>query len=1271
MPDAASMDTRAASRLVIRERKSVRRTVLGTLLGMLALFVGTAEAGDAQFPSTMPAVVESDAASSAQQASQQPLIRRRLESTTSKLLRATATSADREFAPQPNSIRALMPPFAPAEAGTHDERVGRELPVGINGNGTIETLPKLNLERTHAPSEEIHLQNFDPPKEGLLRSFGVTAANGVVTNNAPPGPASVEELARALRYDPDLIYQYVRNNIEIDPVRGIHKGALGAVIDNYGSAFDQSRLMVWLLLLSGYEARFVKGTIKLSAQQFAGWYGLPTTNLCAVLNLMDQTQIPVHSVSPPREGNCPGSSVAMTSISIEHMWVKANIGGTWFTFDPSYKPHTMKPGVDLNVAAQYNAARFLGGVTGEGWTPGPGLPNPFIGTPDVAGIVDSLSMTSGGINVLAGNLAQWIRVNKPAATLSDVIGGKSIIPDFSGRLRQISNPLLDASWPTEELVDVPIGLKPTVRVLYQGIDQRFTSDAIYGKLLTITYNASHQPVLKLDGQTIGAAGSPVAPGADSVVRFGVSHNAYGSDRSDHAFEQHIRGGGTYLIVNGWGRTGRGLSQNYLKNLENVRAAGNPDNSEAVLGASLGVLGAQWLAQTNASASITERLANAHMVQQHQVGIAGFYQGAYVDLPSNMMSITQMDGNGTLENAVFDSNAMHMSILESTVVAQTSGVSAVSTIKLLAAAIKQGVRIYDSGGGHYATVIKPELRGCEAHLSNFQDYVDQGNRLLIPRDCKMTNGSWNGIGYFVLGDGYPRALGSIISGGFSGGFPTEASSAITYNNAASKLKSPESQVNFGGLDKVRGDPIDMVLGNFLYEHQDVRTGYGDGPDRLNFQRLYSSGMKNQSGPLGKGWTHNYDIRLRTGSDGFLGLGDRLALDAVAAIVEHKVSLDALNDPHPSAQKYLVAVVAQDWLGDQLINNTRTASFGMNSEVFVRLPDGRFSPPPGKPVSLSIIGNTAKYTTLGGGYYTFNLDKVSSYIHPDRRQISFTWSGDLLTRVDNSVGRSLTLAYANNRLQSVSSPQQTVRYAYDGNDNLVSETDPDGFTTRFEYGQPGRMTKFYQPGFPNTAVVSNTYDTLGRVQTQTSAAGNRYDYYFAGSRSEEVGPGGSSHANYFDGEGNLLQIGDSMGNWTIKDYDGQNRLVRETRPEKNRIEYTYLDQGCFLVPCEHNIRTISQFPRPGTNDPVLTQRFTYEMQTGNLATSEDGRGKISTRVYSDKLLIRTTQPVVDGVTPATDISYESVPAVGNDKPAFYRPVRVVEKIDGTRSTTTKIS
>ena len=89
-----------------------------------------------------------------------------------------------------------------------------------------------------------------------------TPAQRVAGDAAPAAPASVAELARALRHDVDLIYEHVRNNVEYVPLWGVKKGAFGAILDNQGTAFDQAALMVELLRQSGYTANYVVGPAK-------------------------------------------------------------------------------------------------------------------------------------------------------------------------------------------------------------------------------------------------------------------------------------------------------------------------------------------------------------------------------------------------------------------------------------------------------------------------------------------------------------------------------------------------------------------------------------------------------------------------------------------------------------------------------------------------------------------------------------------------------------------------------------------------------------------------------------------------------------------------------------------------------------------------------------------------------------------------------------------------------------------------------------------------
>src|SRR2546427_377748 len=50
------------------------------------------------------------------------------------------------------------------------------------------------------------------------------ASVAAAPTSAPP---EIIELARALRYDPDLIYQYVHDNIEFSPLFGLLKGPVG------------------------------------------------------------------------------------------------------------------------------------------------------------------------------------------------------------------------------------------------------------------------------------------------------------------------------------------------------------------------------------------------------------------------------------------------------------------------------------------------------------------------------------------------------------------------------------------------------------------------------------------------------------------------------------------------------------------------------------------------------------------------------------------------------------------------------------------------------------------------------------------------------------------------------------------------------------------------------------------------------------------------------------------------------------------------------------
>jgi RHS repeat-associated protein len=1103
---------------------------------------------------------------------------------------------------------------------------------------------------------------------GLAGDSGHLRASGITGDMTARGPASIKELARSLRNNPDLIYQYVRNNVEYYPIFGVQKGALGAVLDNQGTAHDQATLMVELLRASGVEAAYIRGAINLDANQAASWYGVDTSNACAVANVLGQGQIPIYEITATNDGKCPEAPSPLVSVAVEHIWVKAKIDGAWYVFDPSLKSHSFKTGINLADPSTtgYNATTYLGLA--------------ITTSTNTADWVQNISRSNirNNLTTYASNLATYLRRNKPGATLDDVIGGQSI-DQFYDVLRETTLPYEDARWQPVEYVDLPNEFKITLRIQYQGIDQTYTSDAIYGRRLSITYNVANQPVLKLDGNAVGVPGTAAPAGATTTINFTVAHNAYASPISDQSVSQTLvaGNGNTYVIANSWGATGRGPAENYRSVISNQRSVGAGDTSEPLLGSTLAMVGAQWTAQADQAGLVAGQLANSIAFVHHRVGIVGYANNVYVDLPANTLNIVSKAGDRAMDRAAVLSWSMHHSILESTAVQQTTGVPAVSTTQLIDLAAIAGQRIYNATASRFATYVQPNLVSCASEIPAFNAAMAAGRRVITPARCDIAENKWSGAGYFVVG---PGAVGAMISGGFAGGFSTANQSASAANSKVNTSQTPPSSLT-GTPFNYYNDPIDMVKGSFSYDHVDIDAGAGPYPQTLSFKRLYSSGNRYTNGPLGKGWTHNFDATAITGSDGFQAMGESSALSAVGTIMEQKASLDLLKDPALPIGTFVTVILGQKWFGDQLIDNTAIVTQGLDGEVFVKLPDGTYNAPPGKSSKLTKNADgTFTYEFLNRGVLKFNAaGKADSYTDPSNIQVKYTYSsaGDLI-QVQNSLGRTLTIANANSRISSVANGplvagSGVVNYAYDTSGNLTTFTDAVGKNTTFAYSLPGRIGSIYYPSFPTVAAVTNVYDTLDRVSRQTNARGKSYDYYFAGFRTEEIAPGGGANTNYVDGQGNVVRSSTPLANLTINTYDGQSRLIRSELPEGNAVEYTYDDTTCASAEkrCTHNVKTISKLGPTGAGVAALKQSFTYESAFNRVATATDPNGNVTAYTYTAQGMPLTVTSPVDsgGVAPVTTYEYTSFfPAA---YPTFYLKSAETVKIASNSQVTTTTS
>src|SRR5260221_7651770 len=346
-------------------------------------------------------------------------------------------------------------------------------------------------------------------------------------------PVEITALARALHNDADNIYEYVRNSIEIVPMYGLQKGALGALIDRSGTAFDQAKLMVELLRSSGYTASFVDGTISLSGAQAQSWLG--TSDAVALAAILADGGIPA-TVTP--------ATGTATTVTLGHIWVQVTISGTPYVFDPSFKPHTFTNPINMATASGWNETTFLaaaqsGLVTGTQAGTSSTNPPAQVSIPYVSNV--NVANVSSQLTGYANTLTAYLRNNGYATQqIKDLIGRQDIQLFTGPPIRQSTLPYavttnpIQRTW-TGNIPDV-YRTKLTVEMLTLNgstvlLSQDLYADEVYGRrisydpfqTLNVWVNSSVQ--LKVDGLGVGAlyTSSELPNSRTYRVRLSINH----------------------------------------------------------------------------------------------------------------------------------------------------------------------------------------------------------------------------------------------------------------------------------------------------------------------------------------------------------------------------------------------------------------------------------------------------------------------------------------------------------------------------------------------------------------------------------------------------------------------------------------------------------------------------------------------------------------------------------------------------------------------------
>ena len=976
------------------------------------------------------------------------------------------------------------------------------------------------------------------------------AAAGCATG---PSPAvEITTLAAALKCDPDLIFEYVYNNIEYEPLFGSNKGPLATLLDQRGSDIDQAQLFVALLAAAGVSSSqmsFIYGNIRVTGAIGPGWLGVKNDGI-AIGNLLSNGGIPVTIPELNSDGT-------LNYIDVAHVWVQLNLNGTNYVFDPSFKQHSVSAGLgNLVSVLGYTQSQFLA---------------------DAGGTIDSVSIAGidrqaarNDLTTYAQNLIAYIKNHNPAWTLQDIVGGKTIQYLTGSPLRQASLPYLSPSqppgfpqtWPT-----IPNGYRTCFTISMPGVTPQpcsqassqsilLYSDQTYGHRITVFSTGSScappsgscTPTLLIDGapppngQNTGTTvsfGSQWAVAIDITHPYAGSTNCAGANQCDSLT---ITAGGSYLIAAGWGQVGRGMIEKHRRLLAQALAAGDAANSEAVLGESLAVISYSWLAERAAVQRLTDALGGVTTQYHHGVGITAQAaiqgqsgaQGPYVDLPLNFVTLVpQVNYTGSglppaFVGALYTEEGVGSS-LESAVLEQTqalvAGMQAASTVRLVDMNLATGAKTYFADGTTTAGVqayfssIRPNLAG---YLTSDLSFIDNsistdgtstgnptGKQALLPAVGNIRVGLWTGAGYTVsYQQNQEISILQKISGGLSGGFsgsdiPPATVGTSTQNQTQPPSASPAIPAGVmanppAATDATVAEPVDAITGAYIYQHVDLTTGGGSFPYALTFGRTYTSSANGTDLGLGNGWADTYSIAATRISDPYAAMGGSAPIGAPAAIA---ASTDMGENSAISAAAAIAAIyVSQDLLSG---NSPKNAQYMTLAWLVDRWLTDQLT---NNAVLVSWPGSSEEFTVLphddGASSVTYNPPLGSAVV--------------LTGSAPDQYGNFTTFTYRNKDQSQITFTP--VNAAATG--QIASWSLPYGMSVNFAYNY----------SYDGTTYLTGISNTLGR-SLALAYSGPLHPHL-----SSVTDDTGRSVTYGYDGNNNLVSVADPLGFRTTFAYDG---------------------------------------------------------------------------------------------------------------------------------------
>ncbi|MGH8974607.1 MAG: DUF6531 domain-containing protein, partial [Acidimicrobiia bacterium] len=394
---------------------------------------------------------------------------------------------------------------------------------------------------------------------------------------------------------------------------------------------------------------------------------------------------------------------------------------------------------------------------------------------------------------------------------------------------------------------------------------------------------------------------------------------------------------------------------------------------------------------------------------------------------------------------------------------------------------------------------------------------------------------------------------------------------------------------------KGQPVDIASGEFWHSFSDLSIPGRGVPLQLSHTYSTDSSLRLLNGPLGHGWTFNYNM--------WLDLSDS------SKVVVRQENGSAVEFAKPGFVPPVRANAQLVQNGDGTYTFTRRST-----EIFV----------------FNATGQLTQLKDLDGYTTTVTRPNASTMV------------------VTDPAGRTLTFSYTGGHLTTVTDPMtpaRTVRFGYDAQNDLRQVTDVGGGITSFTYDANHRMLtmrfpRFYASTQTPAPEITNHYDASGRVDWQSNQLGPT-----TGKTLFDHAPAGEPP--------NTTKVTDPKGNVAVYRFE-YGLLWSETHGYGTPLAATWLHEydpaniGCTKTTDPNGRETLKGYDPPTGNltsaTNALGQTTTWVYNSRNQLTSTTDVGGTTTTFTYDGAwgsgaghLTRVSTPLKDGAGNVVDTRF----------------------------------